>query len=188
MRARSTTCHKGLIAGLMLIAAGNSHPGWAQEAKSDASLLGGATSISETHGDWVVNCQVVTGQKLCLMSQQQFSRENANQRLLAMELQAAGPDSVAGTLALPFGLRFPNGVELAVDGVAFGQKLAFETCYVVGCLVKLQFDAADLEKLQKGTNLGISANAAETAQPITFGISLKGFSRALQRSRSLMQP
>lgn len=177
-----------LFAGLLLVAAGHACPGLAQETKSGAGLLGGATSISETHGDWVVNCQVVKGEKLCLMSQQQFSRENANQRLLAMELQAAGPDSTAGPLALPFGLRFPNGVVLAVDDVAFGEKLAFETCYVVGCLVRLQFDASSLEKLEKGTSLTISAIAAETDQPIKFGISLKGFSRALQRLRSLLQP
>ncbi len=170
----------------MLVAAGHACPGLAQETKSGAGLLGGATSISETHGDWVVNCQVVKSEKLCLMSQQQFSRENANQRLLAMELQAAGPDSTAGTLALPFGLRFPNGVVLAVDDVAFGEKLAFETCYVVGCLVRLQFDASSLEKLEKGTSLTISAIAAETDQPIKFGISLKGFSRALQRTRALL--
>lgn len=169
----------------MLVAAGHACPGLAQETKSGAGLLGGATSISEIHGDWVAICQVVKGEKLCLMSQQQFSRENANQRLLAMELQAAGPDSTAGTLALPFGLRFPNGVVLAVDHVAFGEKLAFETCYVVGCLVRLQFDASSLGK---GTSLTISAIAAETDQPIKFGISLKGFSRALQRLRSLMQP
>lgn len=146
----------------MLVAAGQACPGLAQETKSGAGLLGGATSISETHGDWVVNCQVVKSEKLCLMSQQQFSRENANQRLLAMELQAAGPDSTAGTLALPFGLRFPNGVVLAVDDVAFG------------------------EKLEKGTSLTISAIAAGTDQPIKFGISLKCFSRALQRARALL--
>ena len=139
-----------LFAGLLLVAAGHARPGLAQETKSGAGLLGGATSISETHGDWVVNCQVVKSEKLCLMSQQQFSRENANQRLLAMELQAAGPDSTAGTLALPFGLRFPNGVVLAVDDVAFGEKLAFETCYVVGCLVRLQFDASSSGEAGEG--------------------------------------
>jgi invasion protein IalB len=177
---------RALLYGLALLAVTLAPSTQAQEGKTDAGLLGGASSISETHGDWVVNCQAVNGQKVCLMSQQQVSRDNANQRLLAIELQAEGPDSATGTLALPFGLRLARGVALAVDDVAFGETLAFDTCYVVGCLVRLRFAGPGLEKLQKGTSLALAAVAAETGEPVSFAVSLRGFSSALQRTRVLM--
>jgi invasion protein IalB len=159
----------------------------AQETKPETSPLDGASSLSETHGDWTVNCQVVNGAKVCRFSQQQFGANNSNQRLLAIEFSVDQPDTAQGTIAMPFGLNFSSGVSMTIDDVAQGQALSFTTCYVIGCLVPLPLDQPALEKFKTGKVLSLDAIAAETNQPVNFKISLKGFASAYQRTRKLVQ-
>ena len=60
----------------------------APPAAADAPQLpGGASALSETHGDWTVNCQISGTNKVCSLSHQQFNKQS-NQRLLAIELSS----------------------------------------------------------------------------------------------------
>lgn len=77
-------------------------------------LPGGASALSETHSDWVVNCQVNGAAKACSLSHHQFSKQT-NQRLLAIELSTKTGEDAAGTLALPFGLALAKGITLEID-------------------------------------------------------------------------
>lgn len=146
-------------------------------------LPGGASALSETHGDWIVNCQIANGAKVCSLSHQQF---NNNQRLLAIELVAKSPDQATGTMALPFGLALAKGVTLQVDEKALQGTLQFSTCQAVGCLVPVTFDAKTTDMLKGGVALKINAVAADTGQTITFTVSLTGFDGALKRTAALL--
>jgi invasion protein IalB len=156
----------------------------AATAEQTPQLPGGASALSETHGDWTVNCQIANGAKLCSLSHQQFNKANG-QRLLAMELVADAPDSARGTMALPFGLALARGVGLQVDEKPLQGPLHFDTCQAVGCLVQVTFDAAAAGLLKSGATLRIDAVAADTGQPIGFNISLTGFNSALKRTAAL---
>ena len=147
-------------------------------------LPGGASALSETHGDWTVNCQVTGTNKVCSLSHQQFNKQSG-QRLLAIELTTKTGQDAAGTLALPFGLALANGISLEIDDKKLDGTLQFNTCQAVGCLVPVTFDADITPLMQNGTTLKINATAADTTQPISFTISLNGFGSALARTADL---
>lgn len=158
----------------------------AAPAAADAPQLpGGASALSETHGDWTVNCQISGTTKVCSLSHQQFNKQN-NQRLLAIELSSKTGEDATGTLALPFGLALAKGVSLTIDDQKLDGSLAFNTCQVVGCLVPVAFDATVTPLLKSGTTLKIDAFAADTGQAVSFSIPLNGFAGALARTAELL--
>ena len=144
----------------------------------------GVTSIQEVYQDWRVNC--VQGQPAvqCTMSQEQTQN---GQRVLAMELTAAGDAGVTGTLVLPFGLELSAGAILQVDDGGAEPPRAFKTCLPAGCTVQVAFNKAQLDVLSKAKVLKVSVTAADNNQQASFGISLKGFGAALARTAALSQ-
>ncbi|MDX8529022.1 invasion associated locus B family protein [Mesorhizobium sp. MSK_1335] len=154
------------------------------DAAAKPQLPGGASALSETHGDWTVNCQVTGTNKVCSLSHQQFNKQSG-QRLLAIELTTKTGQDAAGTMALPFGLALANGISLEIDDKKLDGALQFNTCQAVGCLVPVTFDADTTPLLQNGTTLKINAIAADTTQPVSFTISLNGFGSALARTADL---
>jgi invasion protein IalB len=156
----------------------------ADAAAKPPQLPGGASALSETHGDWTVNCQIVGKAKACSLSHQQFNKQSG-QRLLAIELSSKTAADAAGTLALPFGLALAKGINLEIDDKKLEGSLQFNTCQPVGCLVPVAFDAKITPLLKSATILKIDAVAADTGQPISFSVSLNGFSGAIARTAEL---
>lgn len=149
------------------------------------ALPGGATSLSETHGDWTVRCGTENTENSvvqCEAVQEQVSNQT-QQRVLAIELGTSN-NVVAGTLVLPFGLQLANGAVLQVDDKPASPAQAFQTCLPTGCLVPLQLDADWIGAMRVGTALGISAQSV-SGQEAAFSISLKGLSSALDRIADL---
>ncbi|HWA42608.1 MAG TPA: invasion associated locus B family protein [Hypericibacter adhaerens] len=156
-------------------------------ADSGAGLLpGGATSLTETYGDWVVACAQPQGIKRCTLSQQQTDKAS-KQRLLAVELMAMAGDKAEGMLILPFGLLLDPGIALQIDEAAPGPARHFRTCLPAGCFVPLALDAKMIDALRKGKLLKVNATAAADGKPIAFGISLAGFGGAFARTVKLAQ-
>lgn len=154
-------------------------------AANAEGLPGGATSLSETHGDWNVACAIPEGTVHCTISQTQVRGEN-RQRVLAIELAAAESGNTAtGTLLLPFGLKLEEGVSLAIDAGAPLQTLRFSTCLPAGCLVPLTFSHDATTAMRQGTALLVSATANDSGQKAKFSISLAGFASALARAAEL---
>jgi len=151
-------------------------------AQPAAALPGGATSLQETHGDWVVGCVVQAAAKRCGATQEQTNQQT-RQRVIAMELAPAG-DRIEGALLLPFGLVLDQGVALQIDDQALGQPLRFRTCLPGGCLVPLSFDARQSVALRGGTMLK-SRIVPDGGQPTVLTISLKGLGSALDRTATL---
>ena len=140
-------------------------------AAAGPTLPGGASALSETHGDWTVNCQITGTAKTCSLSHQQFNKQS-NQRLLAIELSSKSGEDAAGTLALPFGLALAKGVSLTIDDQKLDGSLPFNTCHAVGCLVPVAFDASVTPLLKAATTLKIDAFAADTGQAVSFTIRM----------------
>ncbi len=148
------------------------------------SLPGGATSLTEVHGDWTVRCGVTNNVVQCAAQQEQLSSQT-KQRVLAIELKTDN-GAADGTLVLPFGLLLKNGAVLKVDDKMLSEPQPFQTCLPAGCLVPLTFGADWAKALRAGTTLTI------TAQPVSgpdakFTVSLQGLGSALDRITDLMK-
>ena len=178
-------CIVGLPAVMALAQTTKADKAAPADAAKPPQLPGGASALSETHGDWTVNCQIVGTGKACSLSHQQFNKQNS-QRLLAIELSTRTAADATGTLALPFGLALAKGINLEIDDKKLEGTLQFSTCQVVGCLVPVAFDAKITPLLKAATTLKINAVAADTGQPVSFSISLAGFSGALARTAELL--
>lgn len=150
-------------------------------------LPGGASSLSETYGNWTVSCLVQKqgeAQKvLCSMSQQQV--DDKRQRALAVEIS---PDKsgASGVFVLPFGLNLGAGTILQIDETPADKPVSFTTCLPAGCIVPVSFDAAKAEALGKGKNLSVLAQAMD-GNNIKLTVPLDGFASAIKRTRELLK-
>jgi len=156
-------------------------PAAAQQA---VTLPGGASAVTETHGDWTVRCQVrqPEGRIGCLVQQEQVDNQT-RQRLLAVEM-VPGSSGALGTLILPFGLDLDRGITLSIDDGQPSPVLRFRTCLPQGCLVPLNFPVAALPVLSAGKSLKVAATA-DGGAATPFTISLNGLSSAFARAIEL---
>jgi invasion protein IalB len=54
-----------------------------------------------------------------------------------------------------------------------------------GCLLQVSFPAVATDAMRKGTKLVVASLNVSSNEPVTFNISLKGFSAALNRTIEL---
>jgi invasion protein IalB len=149
------------------------------------SLPGGATSLREAYGDWVVQCAVPQTGKVCAM-QQELTVQQSGQRVLAVEVQPAGTGAT-GTLVLPFGIALAKGATIQIDDGAVSVPMGFRTCLPAGCVVPVSFDAATLAKLRKATALKIKVSPDGGGEDSQWSVSLKGFATAYDRTAALLK-
>lgn len=178
-----------LAAALMLGAAGavqaqDTTQGETPAPVTGLSLPGGANALSETHGDWQVNCRIVTvedaGQKQCAVTQRQVNQQGQN--VLAVEFGSSG-DGLSGVLVLPFGLAVTEPVTLSVDE-AEATAVPFSTCVPAGCIVPLELTEDQRTAFRSGTTLAITAQGLDRA-PVALSVSLAGFGSATDRVAEL---
>lgn len=144
-------------------------------------LPAGASSLSETYGDWQIACSVTENGPVCTLSQTQLSNDERRQRVLAVELRAADEAGIVnGLLVLPFGLDLESGVRFALDEQDLSSA-RFGTCMPAGCLVPLSFDAATVSQLSAGKVLAVKGAVYEGKQEALLSISLAGLQSALDR-------
>lgn len=179
-----------LIAASALVAlvfvTGLSTPLAAQEAAAPSLLPGGASSLTETHGDWTVSCQVITqddvSERICVMGQRQTNAQG--QQVLAIELLPS-PDGLEGALVLPFGLAVTQPVLLAMDE---GESItaAFSTCVPAGCVVPVEAASDTLAAMRAGSVMTVSASTVG-GQSLELPVSLTGLAAATNRITELTQ-
>ncbi len=165
------------LAALALLAT----PAFAQDV---AALPGGASSLSETHGNWSVTCQVGDKGKSCGFSQTAGNPQTGS-ALAAMELAAPAANKAEGMLLMAFGLRLDAGVQLGIDGQPLGAARPFLTCISSGCLVPMAFEDVELSALKVGQKLDVTGIKVEDGKPVTVSLSLSGFTAAYDRTVEL---
>lgn len=154
--------------------------GTAPPGATVGALPNHATAISETYGDWTLNCGTDKGTKFCTLSQAQVNKEG--QRAFAVELRTAKDGSSEGTILMPFGLKLDAGVVLRLDDKDIGQGLRFSTCLAQGCLLPVSFPSAGIEAIRQAKTFTVGALNVSNNQLVTFSISLNGFAVALDRA------
>ena len=172
-----------LLSGLTVAAgAQEAAPAAAAPAAPAITFTGGASSISETHGDWTMICGV-QGKKVCVITQT-LGDSQSGQRIVTVEFEAAG-SGVEGTLMMPFGLRLSEGVRTQIGGVTVGKTAAFASCYDRGCMAAFSMDAEVTNLLKRGQDLNLIAIADDSGENVQVKASLTGFTSALARSIEL---
>lgn len=152
-------------------------------AQEGVSLPGGASSLTETHGTWVVSCRLVDGRKDCMFSQT-AANSQTGQTVVAIELAVVG-QRAEGMLLTAFGLRLDAGIQLSIDGQQLGSAQRFLTCMATGCLVPLDLDEISLTALRVGGMLEVTGINARSGEAVTVPLSLQGFTAALSRTAEL---
>ena len=155
-----------------------------QPAPSTETLPNGATSINEVFGDWTVECRITDGRKACALSQAQGNTQT-NQRVFAIELQAPKDGRTEGAILMPFGLKLDNGAVLQLDDRNLGQNLRFSTCYPQGCLLPVSFPTVATDAMKSAKTLTAAALNLTNGNPVSFNVSMNGFSAALARITEL---
>lgn len=153
-------------------------------AAAAAPLPGGASSLVETYDDWGVVCQMQANAPSCIVRQVQTNNQT-NQVVLTAEITRAPDGKYRGALLLPLGLALAQGVQLKLDETALGSQLTFSTCIPQGCLVPLAFEADTIAKMRTAKALNVTVQAANPPQPLSFAMSLKGLTNALNRVAEL---
>lgn len=159
---------------------------YSQLAQANPSQLpGGATSLQEVHGDWMVACSANAKGKSCTISQQ-HTDSRSGQRVLAIELGAPAADGgTRAAFVLPFGLQLDKGMVLQVDEAAASAPFAFKTCLPAGCIVEMTLNRQALDNWRKGTSLKLKCFAADHSSEVPMAVSLKGFAPAMDRAAAL---
>ncbi|WP_307723469.1 invasion associated locus B family protein, partial [Nitrobacter winogradskyi] len=177
------TCLLTLAAAITTVAMTAAHA--QQPATPAASTLpNGAASVSETYGDWTVDCRLVDRRKQCLLSQVQGNKETGR-RVYAIELTPPAGGKTEGTILMPFGLNLDAGAVLKLDDKDLGKGLRFSTCVPQGCLLPVSFPATATDAMRKGTKLVVASLNLSSNEPVTFSVSLNGFAAALARVTEL---
>lgn len=159
-------------------------PAAAQTATT--AFPGGASALSETHGDWTLVCGLEEDARVCVLTQS-LASGSSGQRVLTVELEPAAEGAIAGSLMLPFGLLLADGVRTQVDAVTIGDTIAFSACYDNGCLADFTLDAPAADLLRRGGSLRLLATVADSGENVTLTVSLAGVSSALDRARALTE-
>jgi invasion protein IalB len=147
-------------------------------------LPNGASSISETYGDWTVNCRLVDGQKQCLLLHAQGNSQTG-QRVFAIELRTPKDGKTEGTILMPFGLKLDSGALLKLDDKDLGQGLRFSTCMPHGCLLPVSFPTVAVDAMKKAKMLTVASLNLSSGEVVTFNVPLEGFAAAIARIAEL---
>lgn len=172
--------------GVFVLALLAGAPALAQAAAT--GFPGGASSLHETHGEWVVSCGVVQQRKSCTVSQQlaQQARGGGAQPVMTISLSPSASGAEGG-LALPFGLLLAKGASLQLDEGKPHAPVAIRTCMPAGCIAPLNIGADQLASMRKAKQLKINLVAADTGKPVTLTAPLTGFGEALDRAAALQK-
>ncbi|MCX8995973.1 invasion associated locus B family protein [Rhizobiaceae bacterium BDR2-2] len=147
---------------------------------------GGATAITETHDDWTVLCEALASGRSCVASQTLGTKES-RRPILSAEVSAKPQGAANMLLTMPFGLDLRQGVRLNLDGEKLVVTLPFSVCPEQGCLVSIDIDQSELAQFKAGNAIQLTAIPADSEEPLTFTVSLKGFASALDRSIDLVK-
>jgi invasion protein IalB len=151
-----------------------------------STLPGAANILREAYQDWRIDCAVVDNAKHCSIGHVQT--QSNGQQVLAIELQQSSENGLSGILVMPFGFNLDDGAMPKIEGSpSILPVLHFSTCLPAGCLMPITFSADDVASLRAGSALSITAIPAETSQPMTLKISLKGLEQAIDRLAQLQR-
>ncbi|WP_336489150.1 invasion associated locus B family protein [Methylobacterium nigriterrae] len=139
----------------------------------------GASSVSETYGDWTVNC-VHEPAIQCVMMQSQGDAKTGR-RQFAIELKTPRDGRAEGVILMPFGQAIEPGVTFKLDDTVLGKGAPYLTCGPEGCYVPVSLPTLATDTMKSAQNLTVTAQKREGAEPTVITVPLAGFAAAFAR-------
>jgi invasion protein IalB len=150
------------------------------QQKPATPLPNGASTISETYGEWAVNCRFADGQKQCGLAHAQGNTQTG-QRVFMIEFRTPKDGKTEGTILMPFGLKLDSGVILKVDDKDLSQGLHFSTCVPQGCIVPVSLPTVATETMKKAKTLTVASLNLSNGEVVAFNVPLEGFAGGTAR-------
>lgn len=138
--------------------------------------------VSETFGDWTVNCQQLGENELCQMQQLLLNAEQTPAvEVNIFPVQAESQVFAGGTIVVPLGTLLTANLTVSVDN-AIGRVYPFAFCLPEGCVARVGFTEEDISGFKKGAAATVRlADMRAPGQPIDLKMSLSGFTAAFDR-------
>ncbi|MGE7153815.1 invasion associated locus B family protein [Methylorubrum rhodesianum] len=150
-------------------------------ASGSAQWPAGASSVSESYGDWTMNCNRAEARTDCVIIQSQGDRRTGK-RLFSFELRPPKAGKSEGLILMPFGLQIEPGVSFKLDDRQLGKGAPFSFCVSDGCLVPVSLPTLATDTMKTATNLTISATKPDAKEPTIITVPLSGFAAAFARA------
>ena len=138
--------------------------------------------ISETFGDWTVNCQELDGIERCQMNQ--LLRDQEGNPVIEVNLfrVADQPQVFAGgSVVAPLETLLTQQLTISIDG-AQGKRYPFAFCVTSGCVSRVGLTEEDVNTYKRGASATLSiVPALAPDQIVALNMSLTGFTAAFDR-------
>lgn len=144
----------------------------------------GATSVSESYGDWTVSCVRPEARTNCIVVQSQGDSKTG-QRKFGFELSVPKDGRAEGVILMPFGMAIEPGVSFKLDEQALGKGAPYSTCTGDGCLVPISFPTLAIDGMRTAKALTITGQKSGNNEPATIVVPLVGFPQAFDRAVAL---
>jgi invasion protein IalB len=148
----------------------------------------GASSVTESYGDWTVSCERPAERVNCIVVQSQGDSKTGR-RKFGFELSAPKDGRAEGVILMPFGLAIEAGVTFKLDEQALGKGAPYSTCTNDGCLVPISFPTLATDGMRNAKTLVVtgqkSNDRAGGTDAATISVPLAGFGQAFDRAIAL---
>lgn len=144
----------------------------------------GARSVSESYGDWTMNCSREGAETDCVVIQSQGDRRTGR-RQFSVELRVPKDGRAEGLILMPFGLQIESGVTFKLDDRSLGKGAPYSYCIADGCLVPISLPTVATDAMKTAQSLTVSAMKPDAKEPTVITAPLSGFAAAFARSIAL---
>lgn len=144
----------------------------------------GASTVSESYGDWTMTCTRPNEKVTCIVAQAQGDSQTGR-RKFGIELQTPANGRSEGIVLMPFGLAIEPGVTFKLDEQTLGKGAPYTTCSAEGCIVAISFPTLALDGMRTAKALTVTGQKAGGTEPATVSVPLVGFPQAFDRAVAL---
>ena len=162
------------------------------QAESDSLSLGssvdlpdiGEPYLAEKLGDWSLRCvRVQDGNDPCEMNQLLLNAERQPMSEISLFRLPAIQGVVAGAnIIVPLETLLTSPLIISFSAET-RKQYPYSFCNEVGCVARIGFTSEEVDLMKNGSVANITvSHISRPNQPITFGMSLKGFTAAYSRT------
>ncbi len=144
----------------------------------------GATSVSESYGDWTVSCVKPQDRPACIVVQSQGDSKTG-QRKFGFELSTPKDGRSEGVVLMPFGLSIEAGIAFKLDEQNLGKGAPYASCSAEGCMVPISFPTLATDGMRAAKTLTVTGQKANSSEPAVISVPLMGFPAAFDRAVAL---
>jgi invasion protein IalB len=144
----------------------------------------GASTVSESYGDWTMTCTRPSEKVSCIVAQSQGDSQTGR-RKFGFELQTPTNGRSEGIVLMPFGLAIEPGVTFKLDEQTLGKGAPYTACNQEGCLVSISFPTLALDGMRTAKQLFVTGQKSGSSDPAIVTVPLEGFGQALDRAVAL---